>query len=168
MWRCLLPTVGPNLINLRKARESARPSAGQGRRRVRAVAVIRSTERMTGTHRDTICRLPSQIRTLPCAWRERRPLLRLSRASRVPAHGKPSPLPMPWRRAPQNAGASQEGATPKPRAVAGPMWRPRNAGVRGGTMSSNLLCSSGESRANRGFDRPILPAEAPPWAARHS
>jgi hypothetical protein len=30
----------------------------------------------------------------------------------------------------------------------GPMWRPRNAGVRGGTMSSNLLCSSGESAAN--------------------
>jgi hypothetical protein len=30
----------------------------------------------------------------------------------------------------------------------GPMWRPRNAGVRGGTMSSNLLCSSGESTAN--------------------
>ena len=30
-------------------------------------------------------------------------------------------------------------------AVAGPMWRPRNAGVRGGTMSSNLLCSSSQS-----------------------
>jgi hypothetical protein len=29
-----------------------------------------------------------------------------------------------------------------------PMWRPRNASVRDGTMSSNLLCSSGESSAN--------------------
>ena len=80
---------------------------------------------------------------------------------------------MPWRRAPQNAGASQEGATPKPGAVAGPMWRPRNAGVRGGTMSSNLLCSSGESRANlslagirlsssrsRGFPRVCGPGRA--------
>ena len=28
------------------------------------------------------------------------------------------------------------------------MWRLRNAGVRGGTMSSNLLCSSGESATN--------------------
>jgi hypothetical protein len=33
--------------------------------------------------------------------------------------------------------------------VAGPMWRPRNAGVRGGTTSSNLLCSSSESGTNR-------------------
>src|SRR5437879_2174884 len=30
-------------------------------------------------------------------------------------------------------------------AVAGPMWPARNAGVRGGTMSSNLLCSSSQS-----------------------
>jgi hypothetical protein len=27
----------------------------------------------------------------------------------------------------------------------GTMWRPRNAGVQGGTESSNLLCSSRES-----------------------
>jgi hypothetical protein len=51
-------------------------------------------------------------------------------------------------------------------AVAGPMWRPRNAGVRDGTMSSNLLCSSGES-ANRqslarsGSLQSTLPARAP-------
>jgi hypothetical protein len=32
------------------------------------------------------------------------------------------------------------------------MWRPRNAGVRGGTTSSNLLCSSSES-ANHQFRR---------------
>ena len=38
---------------------------------------------------------------------------------------------------------------PKPGAVAGPMWRPRNVTVRDGTMSSNLLCSSRESCANR-------------------
>jgi hypothetical protein len=76
---------------------------------------------------------------------------------------------MPRRRAPQNAGASQGGATPTPGAVAGPMWRPLNAGVRAGTMSSNLLCSSGESRANRailgrGPALSILPAASvSPW-----
>ena len=31
-------------------------------------------------------------------------------------------------------------------AVAGPMWRPRNPGVRGGTRSSNLLCSRHTAR----------------------
>jgi hypothetical protein len=32
---------------------------------------------------------------------------------------------------------------------AGPSGAPRNAGVPGGTESSNLLCSSGESSTNR-------------------
>jgi hypothetical protein len=51
---------------------------------------------------------------------------------------------------PQNDGASQEGATPKPGAVRGTQWAgPRNAGVQGGTESSNLLCSSGESANSR-------------------
>ena len=35
------------------------------------------------------------------------------------------------RRVPQNAGAPQDGATPKLGAAAGPMWRPRNAGLWG-------------------------------------
>jgi hypothetical protein len=37
---------------------------------------------------------------------------------------KASPRPMPWRRPPQNDGASQEGATPKLGAVRGTIWRP--------------------------------------------
>jgi hypothetical protein len=46
---------------------------------------------------------------------------------------------------PQNDVASQEGATPKPGAVRGThVGGPRNAGVQGGTESSNLLSSSGE------------------------
>ena len=46
----------------------------------------------------------------------------------------------------QNAGASQESATPKPGAVRRtPVGGPRNAGVQGGTESSNLLCSSSQS-----------------------
>jgi hypothetical protein len=50
---------------------------------------------------------------------------------------------------PQNDVASQEGATPKPGAVRGThVGGPRNAGVQGGTESSNLLSSSGESSAN--------------------
>ena len=49
-------------------------------------------------------------------------------------------------RDPQNDGASQEGATPKPGAVRGThVGGPRNAGVQGGTESSNLLCSSSQS-----------------------
>jgi len=47
--------------------------------------------------------------------------------------------------------------------VAGPMWRPRNAGVRGGTMSSNLLCSSGESGTNRRGRRPGTCATGALW-----
>jgi hypothetical protein len=51
---------------------------------------------------------------------------------------------------PQNSGASQEGATPKPGAVRGThVGGPRNAGVQGGTESSNLLCSTGESANSR-------------------
>ena len=52
---------------------------------------------------------------------------------------------------------AEEGATPKPGAVADPCGAPRNAGVQGGTESSNLLCSSGESRANstQGFGRTV-------------
>ena len=42
---------------------------------------------------------------------------------------------------------AEEGATPKPGAAADPCGAPRNAGVQGGTESSNLLCSSGESLA---------------------
>ena len=52
--------------------------------------------------------------------------------------------PLLWDEAPGNLSYRFE---------AGPMWRPRNAGVRGGTMSSNLLCSSAESAANRGSGR---------------
>ena len=40
---------------------------------------------------------------------------------------------------------AEEGATPKPGAVADPCGAPRNAGVQGGTESSNLLCSSSQS-----------------------
>jgi hypothetical protein len=65
---------------------------------------------------------------------------------------------------PQNDGASQEGATPKPEAVRGTdVCGHRKAGVQGGTESSNLLCSSGESansRSQRGQHRdktPLLP-----------
>jgi hypothetical protein len=51
---------------------------------------------------------------------------------------------------PQNDGASQEGATPKPGAVRGThVGGPRNAGVQGGTESSNLLSSGGESATPR-------------------
>jgi Sigma-70 region 3 len=56
-----------------------------------------------------------------------------------------------------------------PGAVTGPMWRPRNAGVRGGaTMSSNLLCSSAESGANLTSilhmeDRGRLASACPLW-----
>jgi hypothetical protein len=51
---------------------------------------------------------------------------------------------------PQNDVASQEGATPKPGAVRGThVGGPRNAGVQGGTESSNLLSPSSESATNR-------------------
>jgi hypothetical protein len=49
------------------------------------------------------------------------------------------------------AGASQEGATPKPGGARDPCGARRNAGVQGGTKSSNLLCSSGESCTNLSF-----------------
>ena len=75
-------------------------------------------------------------------------------------------LSLPRRLEPLWLRASQEGATPKPGAVAGPMWRPRNAGLQGGTMSSNLLCSSKESAANRSKFGIPAPAASVPHARR--
>jgi hypothetical protein len=62
---------------------------------------------------------------------------------------------------PQYDGGSQEGATPKPEAA---RWTQvcghRKAGVQGGTESSNLLCSSGESAANQCSTMPISTANS--------
>src|SRR5207248_110321 len=65
---------------------------------------------------------------------------------------------------PQNDGASQESATPKPEAVRRtPVGGPRNAGVQGGTESSNLLCSSSESVS--AVNRRALPEKPRGFAA---
>src|SRR5271169_4526308 len=76
------------------------------------------------------------------AQRDRRESIRTPRGRRLAAAGAVAEIPAErWH--------SQEGPTPKTgsgaRDQCGAPW---NAGVQGGTESSNLLCSSGESAAN--------------------
>jgi hypothetical protein len=62
-----------------------------------------------------------------------------------PVYGGGSPRPVPWPRPPQNDGASQEGDSETGSGARNPCGAPRNLAFRGGTESSNLLCSSSQS-----------------------